>query len=58
MREYALRPFLPTNLDPETAALRERMIAEGKMRVDGVRAEWPDVISRLDLHNEARLRTA
>jgi hypothetical protein len=58
MREYALRPFPGANPDPETAALRQRMIAEGKMRVVGVRAEWPAVISNLDLHNRARLRTA
>jgi hypothetical protein len=58
MREYALRPFPGANPDPETAALRQQMIAEGKMRVEGVRAEWPAVISDLDLHNRARLRTA
>ena len=58
MREYALRPFPGANPDPETAALRQRMIAEGKMRVDGVRAQWPSVISNLDLHNRARLQTA
>jgi hypothetical protein len=74
MREYALRPFSPTRLDPETAALRQRMIEDGKMRVLGPRAdsppttqlnlhqqpgaEWPAVISRLDLHNRAREWTA
>jgi hypothetical protein len=58
MREYALRPFHGANPDPETAALRQRMIAAGKMRVEGVRADWPAVISNLDLHNRARVRTA
>jgi hypothetical protein len=58
MRDYALRPFPGANPDPETAALRQRMIADGKMRVHGVRAEWPAVISDLDLHNRARIRTA
>jgi hypothetical protein len=58
MRAYALRPFPGANPDPETAELRQRMIAAGKMRVVGVRAEWPAVISNLDLHNRARLRTA
>ncbi len=58
MREYALRPFPGAKPDPDTAALRQRMIVEGKMRVEGVRADWPAVISNLDLHNRARLRTA
>lgn len=58
MREYAMRPFPGANPDPETAALRQRMIEEGKMRVEGVRSQWPAVISNLDLHNRARVRTA
>jgi hypothetical protein len=43
MREYALRPFDPTDTDPETVKIRQQTIGEGKMRVDGVRAEWPAV---------------
>jgi hypothetical protein len=51
MREYALRPFTPTKLDSETAALRERMIEEGKLRVVGTRHDWPSPIAQRDLHN-------
>jgi hypothetical protein len=51
MREYALRPFSPTNLDSDTAALRQRMIDEGKLLVVGARADWPPATSQLDLHN-------
>src|SRR5262245_50874246 len=57
LKEYSLRPFDPTNFDPETLAIRQRMMDEGKLRVDGRRAEWPAVLSDLDLHNEARIRT-
>jgi hypothetical protein len=53
MREYALRPFSPTQLDPDTAAMRQRMIEEGKLRVVGARADWPPVTSQRDLHNRA-----
>jgi hypothetical protein len=51
MREYALRPFSPTSLDPDTAALRQRMIEEGKLRVVGARPDWGAAISQTDLHN-------
>ena len=51
MREYALRPFSPRQLDPETVAIRQRMIEEGKLRVVAARADWPAVVSQVDLHN-------
>jgi hypothetical protein len=57
MRAYAMRPFPGASPDPETMALRQRMIDDGTMRVEGARADWPAVISDLDLHNEARIRT-